>query len=281
MIISGRKIFQRVTFPLSTYAFIIAGVSFAVNNVNPLSHSPDLHLSFKSKMGRGILGSNVHKGQKQSLTGNTVVTQSIDDSANTCENNKVERDPILPKIIVFDLDDCLLFPEAHELSGMPSQPVEGPLDPNNPSTSPLGTVGMRVPSRRRGGYDLDGEVVELYPGARLALRELATNPIYRHVEIAVASTSLEPSYSRAALRGIEVIPDVSVMDMISYSQIGRSGKLTSRKTSHFRMIHEESGGVPYEEMLFFDDCNWQDHVSHSIFVLSRSLFSRASFFYFN
>jgi hypothetical protein len=41
--------------------------------------------------------------------------------------------------------------------------------------------------------------------------------------------------------------------MISYSQIGRSGKLTSRKTGHFRLIHEESGGVPYEEMLFFGE----------------------------
>mmetsp|Transcript_9038 Transcript_9038/g.19367 ORF Transcript_9038/g.19367 Transcript_9038/m.19367 type:complete len:287 (-) Transcript_9038:1635-2495(-) len=257
MIISGRKTFHLVSLPLSTYAFIFAGFSFADNNANPPSHSSALHSSFNVKMGRG---SNVHKR-------NTILTQSIDDSTNACENTKEEKDPYLPKIIVFDLDDCLLFPEAHELSGMPSQPVEGPLDPNNPSTSPLGTVGMRVPSRRRGGYDLDGEVVELYPGARLALRELATNPRYRHVEIAVASTSLEPSYSRAALRGIEVIPDVSVMDMISYSQIGRSGKLTSRKTSHFRMIHEESGGVPYEEMLFFDDCNWQDHVGD----LRRSL----------
>ena len=27
------------------------------------------------------------------------------------------------------------------------------------------------------------------------------------------------------------------------------------------MIHdEESGGVPYDEMLFFNDCNWADHV---------------------
>lgn len=34
--------------------------------------------------------------------------------------------------------------------------------------------------------------------------------------------------------------------------------MTSRKTTHFRALHEESG-VPYNEMLFFDDCNWGDH----------------------
>lgn len=176
----------------------------------------------------------------------------------------------LPTIIVFDLDDCLWTPEMHELSGLPSIPVEGPLDPTD-NESELGTIGMKVPSRRRGrggggGFDWGGynndseEVVELYPGARLVLRELATNPKYREMKIAVASTSLEPSYSRACIDGIEIVEGVTMRDMISYKQIGRSGNLTSEKTSHFRFIHEESGGVPYEEMLFFDDCNWGDHV---------------------
>ena len=96
----------------------------------------------------------------------------------------------------------------HELSGMPSIPVEGPLDPNNIESSPLGIIGMKVPSRKRGrgrrgerfdwgGYNDSEEVVELYEGARQALRELATNSVYKDVQIAVASTSLEPSYSRA------------------------------------------------------------------------------------
>lgn len=151
----------------------------------------------------------------------------------------------------------------HELSGMPSIPVEGPLDPTDDGST-LGTVGMKVTSSRRrgggrgfdwGGYanDNTGEIVELHPGARLALRELATNPKYGGVRIAVASTSLEPAYSRACIDGIEIVEGVTMRDMISYSQIGRSGKLTSRKTGHFRLIHEESGGVPYENMLFFGE----------------------------
>ena len=152
----------------------------------------------------------------------------------------------------------------HELSGMPSIPVEGPLDPADDGST-LGTVGMKVPSSTRrgggrgfnwGGYANDddtGEIVDLHPGARLVLRELATNPNYGGVRIAVASTSLEPAYSRACIDGIEILEGVTMRDMISYSQIGRSGKLTSRKTGHFRLIHEESGGVPYEEMLFFGE----------------------------
>jgi hypothetical protein len=147
----------------------------------------------------------------------------------------------------------------HELSGMPSIPVEGPLDPTDDGST-IGIVGMKVPSSRRrggvrgfdwGGNDGTEEVVELYPGARMALRELVTNPKYGGIRIAVASTSLEPAYSRACINGIEIAEGLTLRDMISYSQIGRSGKLTSRKTGHFRLIHEESGGVPYEEMLFF------------------------------
>ena len=185
-------------------------------------------------------------------------------SSSSCNSNSDED---LPSMIVFDLDDCLWTPEMHELSGMPSIPVEGPLDPSD-NNSQLGTVGMKVPSRRRvnkkgfdwGGYAHDGEeVVELYPGARLVLRELATNPRYAGVKIAVASSSLEPSYSRACINGIEIVDGVTMKDMISYSQIGREGQLTSRKTSHFKLIHEQSG-IPYDEMLFFDDCNWGDHV---------------------
>ena len=194
--------------------------------------------------------------------GSSAAAAASSSSCNSDDNND------LPSMIVFDLDDCLWTPEMHELSGMPSIPVEGPLDPSD-NNSQLGTVGMKVPSRRRrgnnkgfdwGGYaNDDEEVVELYPGARLVLRELVTNPKYEGVKIAVASTSLEPSYSRACINGIEIVDDVTMKDIISLLQIGREGQLTSRKTSHFKLLHKQSG-IPYDEMLFFDDCNWGDHV---------------------
>ena len=195
-------------------------------------------------------------------------TAAANPASAVCNNSNSSSSSPLPSLIVFDLDDCLWTPEMHELSGMPSIEVEGPLDTND-NMSTLGTIGLKVPSRRRGrggrGFDWGGynqdyeEIVELYPGARLALRELATNPKYKEVKIGVASSSLEPSYSKACIESIEIIEGVTMKDMISYSQIGRDGQLTSRKTSHFKLIHEESG-IPYDEMIFFDDCNWGDHV---------------------
>lgn len=178
----------------------------------------------------------------------------------------------LPTMIVFDLDDCLWTPEMHELSGMPSVPIEGPLDPDDAAHSPLGTIGLSVPktkTNRRGRRRTvptwepeDGttsETVRLYDGARRALRALATDPAYRGVILAAASSSLEPSYSHACLRALEVLPGVTVRDMLTYDQIGRTGALSPSKRTHFRELRRESG-VPYEEMLFFDDCNWCDHV---------------------
>ena len=192
------------------------------------------------------------KGSSSPISANDQES-SIASSSTCIKNQKL----LLPTLIVFDLDDCIWIPEMHELSGLPSIPIEGPLDPVNIESSTLGTVGMKVPSRKRGrgggfdwgGYNDEEEVVELYSGARQVLRELATNSKYKDVQIGVASTSLEPSYSRACLDGIEIIAGVSMRDMISYAQIGRSGQLTSRKTSHFQLIQEESG-VAYEEMLF-------------------------------
>lgn len=191
------------------------------------------------------------KGSSSPISANN--QESSIASSSTCIKNQ----NLLPTLIVFDLDDCLWTPEMHELSGLPSIPIEGPLDPVNIESSTLGTVGMKVPSRKRGrgggfdwgGYNDEEEVVELYSGARQVLRELATNSKYKDVQISVASTSLEPSYSRACLNGIEIIDGLTMRDMISYAQIGRSGQLTSRKTSHFQLIQEESG-VAYEEMLF-------------------------------
>ena len=187
----------------------------------------------------------------------------------------------LPTMIVFDLDDCLWTPEMHELYEMPSIPIQGNLNPDQDShaitsssrnqtrrtakrktkssdtqshsqdPAEIGTVGMRVPGT--------SQTVYLYDGARRALREIATDDKYNDVLIAAASSSLEPTYSHQCLNNIEIIPNVTMRDLFDFDEIGRTGHLTARKTTHFQSLHRRSH-VPYEEMLFFDDCNWGDHV---------------------
>jgi len=162
-------------------------------------------------------------------------------SVTSCSSS---QQPILPSMIVFDLDDCLWTPEMHELYSKPTRKVYGVLNPweQDQSRHIQGVVGL--------SNNL-GETVTLYDGARRALFELVTNPKYQQVKLAVASTSLEPSFSHACLEGIDVTTTKTIRDIIHYHQIGRNGKLSSRKTTHFRELHRESG-IAYDEMLFFD-----------------------------
>ena len=138
----------------------------------------------------------------------------------------------------------------HELSSMPSIPVTGKLGDGT-----TGVVGMQVRQQSRYADD----TVRLLDGARQVLYELATEPRYREIVLAAASSSLEPSYSQVCLEKLEIRQGLTLADMLSFVQIGRTGKLSPDKRTHFRQLHEESG-VDYEEMLFFDDCNWGDHV---------------------
>lgn len=159
------------------------------------------------------------------------------------------KERILPSMIVFDLDDCLWSPEMYTLRNKPSIPVEGIIDEKNQHR---GIVGMQVPR--------NGPIVKLFNEAREILQELVTNPTYRDITLGLASSSEEPTYSWSCLEGIEIIPGTFMKDLFSYAQIGRSAPLSSRKTTHFSLLQRESS-IPYHQMLFFDDCNWGDHVA--------------------
>lgn len=137
----------------------------------------------------------------------------------------------------------------HELPRRPSVPVHGDL-----GNGETGVVGLSCGDGKRSS----ATVVQLYPGARQALYRLATDPAYHGVLLAAASTSLEPSYSDTCLKHLEILPNLTVDQMLSFRQIGRTGRLNADKRTHFQLLHQESG-VPYEEMLFFDDDNWGPH----------------------
>lgn len=178
-----------------------------------------------------------------------LVSEPMTPHNNFHSQPAAKKDPMLPTMIVFDLDDCLWSPEMYTLHAKPSIPEEGDLTPTGrvalpPTTtrSMRGVVGMRVPH---------GPTVRMFSGARHVLYELATNPKYASIILAAASSSEEPSFSYACLEAIEILPGLTLRKMIQYDQIGRTGQLTSDKRTHFRLLHRDSH-VPFEEMLFFD-----------------------------
>ena len=136
-------------------------------------------------------------------------------------------------------------PEMYELSENPSKPVVGNLR--------QGLRGIVGASTRT------GQTVSLFPGALQAMQELFLHPDWEGTKVAAASSSEVPQYSATCLDTLEILPGVKMRQVFSYLAIGRTGELSSDKRTHFKKIQPESG-VAFEGMLFFDDCNWGNHV---------------------
>ena len=134
-----------------------------------------------------------------------------------------------------------------------------PSIPNTPIIEGQVCTGMKCGSR--------GPTVSLFPPARIIIDRLHAN-YYDFPEsmlFATASSSEEPSYSRACLNNLTTSKGIKINGLFHAHAIGRTGELSSRKTSHFAMLKKsikDSYGVDvdYGDMLFFDDCNWGDHV---------------------
>lgn len=89
------------------------------------------------------------------------------------------------------------------------------------------------------------------------------------MKIAMASSADTPfaeKVGRASLKLLEVIPGITVWDVLmrdwdnqDVNQIGRQPPLSSNKSmTHFPFLKQRTG-IRYDKMLFFDDCNWGDH----------------------
>lgn len=155
-----------------------------------------------------------------------------------------------PKAIVFDLDDCLWSPEMFQLPSIPTTPI---------------LSGATVTGVKCGTH---GPTVSLFPDALTLLSRLHTNhyKLPSTTYFLTASSSEEPTYSRACLANLTTDGgSIAINDLFHAHAIGRTGVLTSRKTTHFAFLkktleNEHSATVEYSDMLFFDDCNWGDHV---------------------
>ena len=174
---------------------------------------------------------------------------------------------LFPSLIVLDLDECVWSPETYELSCGKTGVIKG-----------VNGKGQTIVTGVRFGSD---DLI-IYPGARAAFNELyqgrydgVCNPNINdgNMRFAIASSAVTEhavECANTALSTIEIEPGVTIRDVVNrgwnldivkngHIQIGRSYPLSSNKSqTHFPFI-QKATGVPYDEMLFFDDSNWSDN----------------------
>jgi magnesium-dependent phosphatase 1 len=178
-----------------------------------------------------------------------------------------------PSLVVFDLDDCVWHPEMYTLSKVPTaaDAVRGDLNGKGE-----GIIGVKSGC----------EVIMMFPGALQAFQRVLSGEYGDQMRLAAASSADTPQavrIGRAAMAIIEVFPGVTLLEAFLTAgggfdgqdfnlQIGRTPPLSSNKAqTHFPILHEFTG-IPYSEMLFFDDCNWTDHctaVSQTLGVVAQ------------
>eukprot|EP00040_Diaphanoeca_grandis_P032193 m.194651 g.194651 ORF g.194651 m.194651 type:complete len:205 (-) comp32538_c0_seq1:170-784(-) len=164
-----------------------------------------------------------------------------------------------PQLVVFDLDMCLWEPEMFTLDDIPQNDNRHRIMGALPGGAE-GVVGVRS----------GGSVIKVFAGALQALSDIHNNK-YNGMRCACASSADTPhavAIGTAALSILEVAPGVTVRQVLSTGwepgfdgniQIGRTPPLSSNKAkTHFPLL-KAATGIAYDQMLFFDDCNWGDH----------------------
>ncbi|TQB76105.1 hypothetical protein MPDQ_000869 [Monascus purpureus] len=138
----------------------------------------------------------------------------------------------LPKLFAFDLDYTLwpFWVDTH---------VSAPVKPRDNNSRCV---------------DRWGESFAFYPAVSSIVHACKS----RSIPLALASRTHAPDLARDMLKALHIIPTFSdnpaantksarALDYFNYIQI-----FPATKTQHFARIHQASG-IPYEDMLFFDD----------------------------
>eukprot|EP01065_Artemidia_motanka_P007070 TRINITY_DN13473_c0_g1_i2.p2 TRINITY_DN13473_c0_g1~~TRINITY_DN13473_c0_g1_i2.p2 ORF type:complete len:188 (+),score=49.85 TRINITY_DN13473_c0_g1_i2:28-591(+) len=132
-----------------------------------------------------------------------------------------------PRVVVFDLDGCVWYPEMYHLWG-----------------------GGGAPFKQAAGGDLTdnaGTNVRLMGDVRAIMTSLHRDAQWKGTAVAVASCCDEPAWARECLRLFQIEGGASLSDVVAHVQIRKAAK-----TVHMRKIAEEVGCRP-EEMIFFDN----------------------------
>jgi magnesium-dependent phosphatase 1 len=158
---------------------------------------------------------------------------------NTKQNKQYVKEwNRIPRLIVFDLDFTLWFPEMYELDGAPFKKTKD------------GTV-----------KDRHGTEVQFFPAVHRVFSILKIHEQFKGVQIGVASKTTEPAWANTCMNLMDIKIDRS-MDTRSNSDDKKTCTLRSlvdyeeiyprNKRVHFEKLHINSG-VAYEDMLFFDN----------------------------
>ena len=125
--------------------------------------------------------------------------------------------PVLPRLLVFDLDNTLWTPELYQI--------------------------------RQRTVPKAGRDVRLFECAGAIAHDLATNPAWSEggTQLAIASRTNKVDWAETLLRRFEAAPGVSLSDLFPHREI-----VTGSKRGHFERLRERTG-IPYREMVFFDD----------------------------
>lgn len=132
----------------------------------------------------------------------------------------------LPRLIALDLDATVWYPEMYMLWGGGS-----PFDCN-----PDGSLS-----------DRKGVRLELMGNAKNILYEVKTRPEWSNTLLAYCSCTDEPNWAEECMQKIEVGDGYTVKTVCDHFEIYKGGK-----KKHFMHLNEVTG-IPYEDMLFFDN----------------------------
>jgi len=180
-----------------------------------------------------------------SITSRTTTNRNISQLKMT----KVQH---FPELVVFDLDACFWDQEMYTLSQIPNESnvVKGDLHGRGE-----GVIGV-MSGRSK---------ISLHKGSLVALQAHYDNK-YPNTKVCFASsadTPLAEKIGRASLKLLEVVPGVTVWDLVvgrdwdgeDINQIGRQPPLSANKSAtHFPILRELTR-VRYDRMLFFDGKN--------------------------
>jgi len=141
--------------------------------------------------------------------------------------NGMSKDGSLPKMVVFDLDGTLWYPEMYMLWG------SGPPFRRDTKTGNVRAVG--------------GEMVKLLGSSRSVLYSLKTDEKFEDTLVGIASRTDEPEWAQECMKQFDVGDGISMKETVDYEAI-----YGGDKTNHLRELSKRSK-VAFEDMIFFDN----------------------------